>query len=149
MTSYWGLFISTIPTGLRLLGIGRNQYIDLMNQCRSSKVSQFSLFLVNQLAKNFMAINNRIVLGCECGSSPASCWDRPLIVKRMFCHRDFHKYPTVMSRRFQQEVPLMFLTGFFLFKREFFMLWVVVQGFIFWFSVEHQQKILIETDIYE
>lgn len=25
--------------GLRLLGIGRNQYIDLMNQCRSSKVS--------------------------------------------------------------------------------------------------------------
>ena len=24
--------------GLRLLGIGRNQYIDLMNQCRSSKV---------------------------------------------------------------------------------------------------------------
>lgn len=26
------------PLGLRLLGIGRNQYIDLMNQCRSSKV---------------------------------------------------------------------------------------------------------------
>lgn len=26
-------------SGLRLLGIGRNQYIDLMNQCRSSKVS--------------------------------------------------------------------------------------------------------------
>lgn len=26
------------PPGLRLLGIGRNQYIDLMNQCRSSKV---------------------------------------------------------------------------------------------------------------
>lgn len=25
-------------TGLRLLGIGRNQYIDIMNQCRSSKV---------------------------------------------------------------------------------------------------------------
>ena len=24
--------------GLRLLGIGRNQYIDLMNECRSSKV---------------------------------------------------------------------------------------------------------------
>lgn len=24
-------------SGLRLLGIGRNQYIDLMNQCRSSR----------------------------------------------------------------------------------------------------------------
>lgn len=27
--------------GLRLLAIGRNQYIELMNQCRSSKVSYF------------------------------------------------------------------------------------------------------------
>ena len=25
-------------SGLRLLGIGRNQYIDMMNQCKSSKV---------------------------------------------------------------------------------------------------------------
>ena len=25
-------------SGLRLLGVGRNQYIDLMNECRSSKV---------------------------------------------------------------------------------------------------------------
>lgn len=26
-------------TGLRLMAIGRNQYIDIMNQCRSSRVS--------------------------------------------------------------------------------------------------------------
>ena len=31
------LYIDNIFSGLRLLGIGRNQYIDLMNQCRSSR----------------------------------------------------------------------------------------------------------------
>lgn len=40
-------------SGLRLLGIGRNQYIDLMNQCRSSKVcilfSPFDLLLASYL----------------------------------------------------------------------------------------------------
>jgi len=29
--------------GLRLLAIGRNQYIDTMNQCRSSKVHLLSI----------------------------------------------------------------------------------------------------------
>lgn len=40
----WLLFTRYLspPTGLRLLGIGRNQYIDLMNQCRSSKVRSVS-----------------------------------------------------------------------------------------------------------
>lgn len=41
----WVLLIYSFfhhPAGLRLLGIGRNQYIDLMNQCRSSKVRHVS-----------------------------------------------------------------------------------------------------------
>ena len=33
----------TYSPGLRLLGVGRNQYIDLMNQCRSSKVRNLLL----------------------------------------------------------------------------------------------------------
>lgn len=35
------LMAVNLLSGLRLLGIGRNQYIDLMNQCRSSKVGCF------------------------------------------------------------------------------------------------------------
>lgn len=54
-----------------------------------------------------------------------------------------------MSRSHQLEVPPMFLTGFIPVKREFFLPLVVVQGFMFWFSVERQQRILTETDRYE
>ncbi|ESP05147.1 hypothetical protein LOTGIDRAFT_177099 [Lottia gigantea] len=41
--SYDSLPNFTAADCLRLLGIGRNQYIDLMNQCRSSKVRLFDL----------------------------------------------------------------------------------------------------------
>lgn len=44
-------------SGLRLLGIGRNQYIDLMNQCRSSKVREKKvLFDAAQSVSPFMIV---------------------------------------------------------------------------------------------
>lgn len=38
-------FRFVVFVGLRLLGIGRNQYIDLMNQCRSSKVGNTRFYV--------------------------------------------------------------------------------------------------------
>lgn len=40
-------------SGLRLLGIGRNQYIDLMNQCRSSKVRKQESLMHLNLSRSF------------------------------------------------------------------------------------------------
>jgi len=39
-------------SGLRLLGIGRNQYIELMNQCRSSKVLILTYYLDCKLKRH-------------------------------------------------------------------------------------------------
>ncbi len=42
--------ILIIISGLRLLGIGRNEYIELMNQCRSGK----KLFRRKSISKNLL-----------------------------------------------------------------------------------------------
>ena len=56
--------------GLRLLGIGRNQYIDLMNQCRSSKVRAFSsttyCFEINILCFEFLPFFIQIICRSNC-----------------------------------------------------------------------------------
>ena len=63
--------VHLLSAGLRLLGIGRNQYIDLMNQCRSSKVNCFrGLFLLTFKRSNMASIDGgllvRMSLEYEC-----------------------------------------------------------------------------------
>lgn len=63
-------------SGLRLLGIGRNQYIDLMNQCRSSKVrKKKSTLWCSSICQSFH----------DCAAMLMKCVEAVSVSLRVFC----------------------------------------------------------------